>query len=273
MPSRDLEDAFSMSAFLAFLEFRSFQMEHPALSDTEIVATLSRVRTSSTGLDFRGGLSLHRTLDESMRWQQTEHHLRLFILEWINSIEPPWLRLVPYGREKLRVALADDQIQCFRDAGLLDDVPDDDALAWWDRLADLMRGTADSEKMQRARHAERLSLEFEVNRTRSLGISKTPKWVALEDNSLGYDILSYDIDPEGLVVTRLVEVKSRLSDAVFITRHEWDSASGAAQRSVLHVWDLPEERLHEYRVHEVAPHIPIDQGNGVWQDVRIALPA
>ena len=272
MPSRDLENALSMSAFIAFLEFRSFQMEHPALTDAEIVTTLSRVRTSSTGLDFEGGLTLHRSLDDSIHWQLTKHHLRLLILEWIDSIGPPWLRLVPYGREKLRVALADDQVQCFRDAGLFDDVPDDDALAWWDQLADLMRGKADSEKMRRARHAERLSLEFEVNRTQSLGISRIPKWVALEDNSLGYDILSYDIDPEGLIVTRLIEVKSRLSDGIFITRNEWDNASGAAQRSILHVWELPEERLHEYRVHEVAPHIPIDRGDGTWQDVRIALP-
>ena len=98
MPSRNLEDAFSMSAFLAFLEFRSFQLEHPTLSDTEIVATLSRVRASSTGLDFRGGLSLHHTLDKSMRWQLTKHHLRLFIRKWIDSIEPPWLRVIPYGR-------------------------------------------------------------------------------------------------------------------------------------------------------------------------------
>ena len=164
-------------------------------------------------------------------------------------------------------------MQCFREAGLFDGVPDDDVLAWWDHLANLARGTVDAEKMKRARHAERLSLEFELNRTRSLGIAKTPRWVALEDNSLGYDILSYDIDPQGLVVTRLVEVKSRLSDAIFITRNEWDNVSSAAQRSVLHVWDLPEERLHEYRVHEVAPHIPLDRGDGVWQDVRIALPA
>ena len=272
MPSRSLDEAFSMSAFLAFLEFRSFRKDHPTLSDAEVVATLTRVRASSTGLDFQGGSTLLRKLDRSVPWQLTEHHLRRFALEWIELSEPSWLRLIPYGREKLRVALTDDQMQCFREAGLFAEVPDDDALAWWDQLADLMRGTADSEKMRRARHAERLSFDFEVNRTKSLGISKTPKWVALEDNSLGYDVLSYDVDPNGLIVTRLVEVKSRLSDSIFITRNEWNNASGAAQRSVLHVWDLPEERLHEYRVHEVAPHIPIDQGDGVWQDVRIALP-
>ena len=272
MHPRSLDDALSMSAFLAFLQLRSFCADHPALTIGDVVTSLNRVRSSSTGLDFRGGLALFRALDSSFDWQQTQNHLRLFIFEWMKLIEPPWLRLVPYGREKLRVALVDDQVQCLRQAGLFDEVPDEGALAWWDRLANLMRGAADAEKMKRARHAERLSLEFELDRLKCLGISRPPRWVALEDNSLGYDILSYDLDPEGLIVTRLVEVKSRLSDDISITRNEWQNVSGAAQRSVIHVWDLPEEQLKEYRAHDMAPHIPLDQGEGAWQDVRITLP-
>ena len=261
-----------MSAFLGFLEIRSFLANHPSLTDTEAISSLKRVRSRSTGLDFRGGLTLLRKLDLSLDWQLSQDYLRLFIFEWVKMTQPFWLRLVPYGREKLRGALDDDQIQCFRQAGLFDEMPDADALGWWDRLADLMRGAADAEKMRRARHAERLSLQFEFGRLKCLGISRAPRWVALEDNSLGYDILSYDFDPEGMVVTRLVEVKSRLSDEIYITRNEWENAAGAARQSVIHVWDLPEERLREYRVRDVAPHIPLDQGDGAWQDVRIALP-
>ena len=174
MRSRSLDDAFSMSAFLAFLEVRSFRTGHPSLSDSDAVNTLTRIHARSTGLDLPGGLTLLRTLDESIPWELTRHHLRLFVFAWIEVIQPPWLRLVPHGREKLRIALADDQVQCFREAGLFDEVPDDDALAWWDRLAGLMRGQADSEKMRRARHAEQLSFEFEVDRTQSLGIARIP---------------------------------------------------------------------------------------------------
>lgn len=260
-----------MSAFLAFIDLRSIRSEHPYLTDIEAIASLSRVRGNSTGLDFRGGLSLLGKLDSSIDWQLTEEHLRLFVFEWVKLVEPGWLRFVPYGREKLRGALSDDQAQCFRDAGLFSQTPDDDALAWWDRLAALTRGQADAERMKRARHAERLSLQYERDRLQSLGIPQAPRWVALEDNSLGYDILSYDIDFEGFIIARLIEVKSRLTDFIFISRNEWENASGAPQQSIIHVWDLPEERLREYRVPEVAPHIPIDQGNGIWQDVQIAL--
>lgn len=271
MQPRGLEDAFSMAAFLAFLELRSFKADHPSLTDSEAVASLNRIRTSATGLDYRGGLTLLQELDSSLGWVPSKDRLRLFVSEWIRLVKPRWVRLIPYGREKLRAALGDDQAQCFREAGLFDAIPDYETLMWWDSLAGLMRGEADAEKMRRARHAERLSLEYERSRLQTLGICEAPSWVALEDNSLGYDILSYDINSDGRVVRRMVEVKSKLADTIFITRTEWENVSGADQQSVIHVWDLPQERLREYRAADVARHIPIDQGAGVWQNIRILL--
>ena len=271
MQPRRLEDAFSMAAFVAFLELRSFLTEHPSLTATEAIASLNNLKASASGLDFRGGLTLLQGLDPSLDWNRNKNRLRLFVFEWVQTVNPRWLRLVPYGRERLRGALDSDQVQCFREAGLFDEAPDPEALEWWDHVAARMRGMSDTEKMKRARHAERLSLEHERRRVRALGIRDEPKWVSLEDNSLGYDILSYDRDPEGRTVSRLVEVKSKASDSIFLTRNEWENACGAAQRTVIHVWELPEERLREYRPREIAPNIPLDQGTGTWQDVRITL--
>ena len=81
----------------------------------------------------------------------------------------------------MRAALTGNEFQCFREAGLFDDMPDDDAMTWWDKIAALTRGTVDQEKMERARMAERLSLEHERVRLSGLGISLEPKWMALED--------------------------------------------------------------------------------------------
>ena len=271
MQARRIEEAFSMAAFLAFLELRSFRTDHPSLTDEEAVASLVSVRSNASGLDFSGGLALLRSLDSSLDWEPTKDRLRLFVYEWIRLVEPGWLRLVPYGREKLRKALGPDEVQCFRGAGLFDESPDNEAIEWWDRLAALMRGVSDAERMKRARLAERLSFEHERTRLNRLGISKEPKWVALEDNTVGYDILSYNLDSEGRIVSRLVEVKSKLSDTIFLTRTEWENAFSAAQQTVLHVWDLPQKSLREYHPREIAPNIPQDQGAGTWQDVRIEL--
>ena len=271
MQARKLEEAFSMAAFLAFLELRSFRTDHPSLTDAEAVASLVSLRSRASGLDFFGGLTLLQSLDSSLDWKPTKSRLRLFVYEWIRLVEPRWLRLVPYGREKLRQALERDQTQCFREAGLFDESPDNEAVDWWDRLATLMRGISDAEKMKRARLAERLSLEHEKTRLKRLGISMEPKWVAIEDNTLGYDILSYDLNSEGRIVSRMVEVKSKLSDNIFLSRNEWENAFSAAQQTVIHVWDMPQKRLREYLPREIAPNIPRDQGAGTWQDVRITL--
>lgn len=271
MQARRIDDSFSMAAFLAFLELHSFCADHPSLTDAQAIASLNRLRSSASGLDFRGGLALRQTLDPSIAWKPTSDCIRLFVFEWIRLVQPPWLRLVPFGRDRVMGALDRNHAQCFREAKLFDEVPDDETIAWWDRVAALMRGLSDTEKMRRARHAERLSLEYEKRRLKELEILQEPKWISLEDNSLGYDILSYDRNTEGRTVPRLVEVKSRLSDVIFITRNEWNNASNSAQQTVIHVWDLREVRLREYHPQELAPNIPSDQGTGVWQNVRITL--
>ena len=71
MQARGIEEAFSMAAFLAFLELRSFRTDHPSLTDDEAVASLVSLRSSASGLDFSGGLALLRSLDSSLDWQPT----------------------------------------------------------------------------------------------------------------------------------------------------------------------------------------------------------
>jgi len=266
MQPRGLDDSLSMAAFLAFIEIRSFLTDHPSLTATAAIESLTKLRERASGLDFRGGLALHQQLGSSLSWTPNENCLRSFIFEWVRVSEPGWLQLAPYGRERLRRALNSNQAQCFREAGLFDEAPDGETIEWWDLVAARMRGMSDAERMKRARRAEWLSLEHERRRVKGLGIPDQPQWVALDDNSLGYDILSFDRDRdrEGRTVNRLVEVKSRLSDSIFLTRNEWENASGAPQRTVIHVWDLPDERLHEYRPAQIAPNIPLDQGTGTW---------
>ena len=259
-----------MAAFLAFIKLRSFRALHPTLPLSETVASVKKLKASAVGLDFNGGLTLLDRLDASIAWDSSKEGLRLFVYEWVRLVEPIWLRFVPFGRNKLRGALSDDEVQCFREAGLFDEKPDDDAVRWWDRITALMRCANDTKKMERARIAERLSLEYERSRLEALGIVREPQWVSLEDNTLGYDILSYDLDA-GYIVNRLVEVKSTLSDSIFLTRTEWENAVGSPERTVFHVWSLPAKELREYKVAEIVVNIPFDQGAGRWQDVRIFL--
>ncbi|WP_246867553.1 DUF3883 domain-containing protein [Diaphorobacter sp. LR2014-1] len=105
-----------------------------------------------------------------------------------------------------------------------------------------------------------------------LGIERHPKWIAIEDNTAGYDVQSYDT---GLTepVSKLIEVKSCSRELVqiFITRNEWETAISSAPHYQFHVWLLPEKKLIELSVNDIAPHIPQNQGHGIWQSVGVTL--
>lgn len=268
----DLDRCFSMAAFLAFIELREYLKAHPSLSPTDALGSLRNLRSGAIGLDFDAATALIKSFDPDLPWDETRAGLRIFVYEWVRLAQPIWLRAVPKGREYVRAALTGNEMQCFREAGLFDDTPDDDAIAWWDKIAALMRGTVDAEKMERARLAERLSLAYERERLAELGIVHEPRWMALEDNGLGYDILSYDLDA-GQIVPRMIEVKSTLSDTIILTRGEWENAASAGSRAVFHVWRLPSLDLQELPATAIEPHIPRDRGDGFWKDVSVTLSA
>lgn len=266
----DVHRCLTMAAYSAFVVLRSYLARNPSEDITAAIEIIRQTNSDDSGLDYVGGTSIHQLLQIDISDSDRRTGLRLVVCELVKAAQPWWLRLVPYGRDRVRSALDQDQVQCFRNAGLFDALPDADVIAWWDEIGAAMRGTVDTERMVRAREAERLSLEYERERLKSLGVTLEPEWVSLEDNTLGYDIRSYDLMGEQ-IVSRLIEVKSTTSDSIFITRNEWLNASSAEPHYCFHVWKLPEKRIVEYPVADMKPHVPIDQGSGAWQDVQISL--
>lgn len=115
-------------------------------------------------------------------------------------------------------------------------------------------------------------MDHETRRLLALGIPNRPRWVSIDDNTVGYDVHSYDkgtVEP----IARLIEVKScaRIDTEIHLTRNEWETAIERAPHYCFHVWILPEERLVELKPEDIEIHVPVDQGNGRWQNTRIAL--
>ena len=264
------ERCFTIAAFLAFTELLAFRADNPNVPLKDSIPVLKKFKSSASTCDFKGITQLTAILDEELAWDNTKSGLRLFISELIRYFKPQWMQLIPYGRDKLRTVLSVNVIQCFREAGLFETPPDEDVVAWWDNVSAFVRGVVDTERMIRARNAERLSLEYERKRLTGLGIERDPEWVSIEDNMLGYDIRSYDRSGDH-IVGRLVEVKSTLSDTIFISRNEWDNAITSADQVVFHVWKFPSQELHEYPTAVMQAHIPSDQGGGVWKELKVTL--
>jgi len=266
----DIDRCFTVAAYSAFVVLRQFLAKNPNTTAKEAVSIIEATNADNTGLDYLGGQEIYLHLNDILDISPGTNNLRSVIGELIRSSRPWWIRLIPYGREKVRSSLHMNQVQCLREAGLLDAVPDAGAIAWWDEMAALMRGVVDGERMTRARQAERLSLEYERARLKDLGIHLEPVWVSLDDNTLGYDIRSYNKEPSG-IVSRLIEVKSTTNDSIYITRNEWRNAVSANQRYLFHVWLMPAQKMVEYPASAMEPSIPVDKGTGEWQNVRITL--
>lgn len=180
----------------------------------------------------------------------------------IQRLAPAWAGTVIQGRKAFEQYVPPEVSQCFREAGILDTI-EPEAICWWDELAARYRQTRNAVRVEVGRTGERLSYEYELDRT-----GKAPSWIALEYEGAGYDLIS------ALSATcseqLLIEVKTSKEPwdkAKFhITRHEWDVLS-ATQHAVIHLWSLA-THLHDHAVvpvPDVRPHVPADQEAGRWE--------
>jgi len=270
MNPSDYDRCLTLAAYSAYTALREYLSRHPTVSLHEAAASVASINSDASALDYTGGKTIYELIDPSLEWTNSRDGLRLVLLEFVTITKPWWIRLVPYGRTKVRTALTEDQLQCLREAGLFDKTPSADAIGWWDEIAALVRGTVDAEKMLRARDAERLSLEHERERLKRLGVELEPEWVSLDDNTLGYDITSYDL-VEGVIINKLIEVKSTMSNRIFITRNEWRNAITAEPHFCFHVWRMSVKSLVTYDVAAMREHIPLDKGAGSWETISIEL--
>ncbi len=207
-----------------------------------------------------------RALAES----DARRRLRLLVLDHVEVENPTWLHLAPAGRRETLLHAPPGVRQILVEAGLAYG-DDEDTVAFWDGLASRARGFRDTSLSEIGRRGERLTVERETART-----GRSPKWIALDSSSDGYDVLSTvsAVDAQRLTI----EVKTSeqpLSGAVFhLTRNEWETASESLNHA-FHLWDLSGRcpRLAVLAVPEAASHIPADSGDGSWESVAIPFRA
>lgn len=260
---------FSPSAFEALRVIRIFKSQHPDLPGRDLIALIRSINPDAH--DYEAG----KILDEVVAIEDLSYNTTDFYracIEVLTVQRPIWRKLVILGRRKFTQKLTRDEQKCFEFAGLLDDPPTQHVIEWWDKIAGASRLMADSEKMKRARTAEQLSLAHEVRRLERLGINRAPIWTSIDDNTVGYDLISFDLgfpDP----INRLIEVKSTIASPVrfFISRNEWETAVKFGSRYYFHVWDLRIPKLYERTFEDVKPKIPSDTARGKWTTAEILI--
>ncbi|MFK4561895.1 hypothetical protein ABIF94_002494 [Bradyrhizobium ottawaense] len=256
----------SMSAIEALRIVRSYMRNDASLS-VEQAAQIAR-KLEANGVDYPAAATLDMMVPFASVDVEDAVAFYRSCVEIAVLSNPIWMKIIPLGRQKFVQKLDRDAASCFRCARLLDEPPSDEVVDWWDRLQSMGRRLADQARLEQGREAERLSLLHEEARLKALGISRSPRWMSIEDNTVGYDILSYDpgaIEP----VARLIEVKSfRKSGRFFLSRNEWETAKKFGDVYSFHIWDVDSKQLSLKSVDEVNRSIPTDNPGGQW-DVAV----
>ena len=242
---------------------------------SELVDLIEKVDADGYGLDLRASAFLSALIPKEVAPDGPKLY-RLCISEIVQVREPTWIPTMLRGRKRFIQNLAPDAQAVFEAAGLLVDHPDQNLVAWWDKISGLARQASNLAKLAQGRAAELLTLDREKTRLQDQGIDKEPEWLGLDDNFAGYDVLTYDRGHSGLI-NRLIEVKSTIASPprFVLSRNEWRQATKSSDSYSFHIWEMQREppRLHVLTVNDVAPHIPKDRGLGNWREVEVRVPA
>lgn len=199
-----------------------------------------------------------------------EAQLRQAILDYIDIEHPSWVQNASFGRSRV-ISFAGSQIaQVFAEAGLVDGI-EEAVVTFWDALAARARGQRDDRLTQIGRLGERLTIDYETQRT-----GRPPTWVAIDNNADGYDVLSIVGPADRQQLT--IEVKTSTQGTAgfaMLTRTEWEMAMESAFHA-FHFWNLRDRSQPKLSIvtnDKMVRHVPQDRGVGRWKCTEVPFSA
>lgn len=260
---------------VAALEGAFELVEHlTAYSDVSAAEGIDQLRngpSDTARLDYDGAMRLLDSCGPEM-FAATSRGVegRRKIIERLVAVESPGWRLAAgIGKKWCRDAMDENTDQVIGWAGLWD--ADDAALDWWFEMAAHARGLSDAARAAVGRVGERLTYEHECDRLLALEAPCAPVWRSLEDDTLGYDIESWDYIPGSPPVPLRIEVKaySGIDRRFFLSRGEWRTALRFNPQYVVDVWNITSKTLTRLGVEQVKQAVPSEVPPGEWQSLLV----
>lgn len=267
------ERLFSLSTFEGLRLLKKYERRQPDLTIPELITLVRKVDANGAFLDLDASAYLATIIDD-VNFEDGLEFYQACIKCVLIKHQPIWAKAMRTGRKRFIRSLDQNDQDVFAAAGLVQDPPTAIVISWWDDVVGHSRLITDKQKMEQARAAEMRSLNYERERLKNIGIEKEPEWPGIDDNFAGYDILSFDHGPHG-IINRMIEVKSTTSSPLqfFISRNEWQQACKVGNAYEFHIWDVSkaEPILHIRSVDEIKRHIPSDNEKGRWSSATIPL--
>jgi hypothetical protein len=249
---------------------------YPNLDTETAVRQLRTGPSYLSELDYESAIELANNIGWDAFHLQSDRQRELSetLMEVVTRVKPNWAYLTPYGRDRVRKFINEDQEQCLKYAGLLDTPPSERVIQWWNQLASVFRSLKEAQNIGVGSEGEKLTIIYETSRLADLGFTENyPRLISIENNSAGYDVLSIDIDAAGNVYEIQIEVKATTTNQIrfIVTRNEWETACQNSTSYRFYIWKLGKESPAILFVDDLISHIPVDNGGGRWQDVELNL--
>lgn len=273
----EFDRLFTISAFEGLRLMRGMLASVAGISIADCPAAVIAHSPQAVAYDLDAAIELHALVAPD-----APHEGVFFYRECILAVlllkMPTFAKLMTLGRGRFIKRIKGDEYRdirsVFREARLLVEPPTDEDIAWWDHVQGRVRLSFDQERLARARQAEALTVQHETVELQKHGIARLPVWMAIEDNTAGYDVLSYRPAAMG-ERNLLIEVKSTIASPLrfIITRNEWNNADEVGDAYIFHVWDMEKAPpiLHVRTVEQIRPHIPTDNQKGKWKTAEIPI--
>lgn len=206
--------------------------------------------------------------DELLQLNSDNKRLRTQLMQMIVQDNPIWAKNTHLGRNEIIPFLKPNILQCFREANLLDTYSTE-VVQWWDNISYFTRNNNDIYLSKLGRQAEELSIKYETKRTGVL-----PKWISIDSNLTGYDLLSIvDVSNPSLLSIEVKGIYSTLSSSFYLTDNEWEVAMNS-DNYIFHLWDIKGSdcSLSILLPDDLTPLIPSNTEYSKWEKIIVTPP-
>ena len=201
--------------------------------------------------------------------------LRSNLFQIIVALNPDWIKKVELGRDFVFNAIntlpndteGREIMHTFKVCKLKDE-NDIDTVLWWKRLSENYRNNYFN--IQKGIDGEFLTLRYESKKLNELNINRQPLLKSIDDETLGYDVLSFRSLSNELHEI-YIEAKFSNNNQFFLTKNEWSAANKYKENYFIYFWDGVADLPKIIKFDELREYILDDKENSTWDKLIINI--
>ena len=269
---------FSISVLEAIrLILISFQnINNKNLEEAKNLAEISNPINSK--YDFESAYRLINEYGEEYFTTQEDDEIKILrsnLFKLITALNPKWIFKANLGRQFVlnEISELDNQVESKEILHTLDicklkNSKDIDTVLWWKRLAENYRNNDDN--IEKGIDGEFLTLKYEINKLNEIDINKQPLLKSIDDETLGYDILSFRKSSKGIYEI-YIEAKFSNNNKFFLTKNEWNTARKYMKNYFIYFWNDDYMNPKIISFEKIKDYILEDKENSTWDKLIISI--